>query len=86
MSAAIALRQALGRAARMLGARAESTAAAAAPAASQQLAALGNVPSSDPTLQPYYENLTRMRVMSDASAMKASDSERAVSAAGTGRH
>lgn len=86
MSAAL-LRQALGRAARSLGVRAESTAAAAAeravPAAvQQQLAeAMGHLPTSDPALQPYYEQLANMEVLPSHSPRKASESEIAVRAA-----
>lgn len=88
MSAAL-VRQALARAARSLGVRAESTAAAAAaaerpvPAAvQQQLAeALGQLPTSDPALQPYYEQLAQMEVVPSRDSRKASESEIAVRAA-----
>jgi hypothetical protein len=68
---AIALRQAFGRAARVLGSRAESTAAAA-------LSSTGPVPSNDPIMRPYYEELARMEVAPAASAREQSPSERAV--------
>ncbi|PRW60439.1 30S ribosomal S1 isoform A [Chlorella sorokiniana] len=78
---AIALRRALGQAARMLGVRAESTIAApaAAAAASSKLAGLSEVslPSSDPIMQPYYQQIAEMEVYSAASPRQASESERA---------
>lgn len=82
-ASAMALRRALGQAARMLGVRAESTIAApaAAAAASSKLAGLSEVslPSSDPIMQPYYQQIAEMEVYSAASPREASESERAVS-------
>jgi hypothetical protein len=67
-----ALRQALGRAARELGVRAESTAAA-----SSSKAVLNDLMPirGDPILQPYYEKLTRLRVVPAASPKESSPSE-----------
>ena len=86
MSSAL-VRQALSRAARSLGLRGQSTAAAAAeaavPAAAQQrlAEALGHLPTSDPTLQPYYEQLASLTVTPAAGPRDTSESERAVRAA-----
>lgn len=78
----MALRRVLGSAARALGVRGESTAAAAvAQAPASSLASLGVVPSSDPVMQPYYEELANMEVVPAKGVREASDSERAVRAA-----
>lgn len=76
----VALRRALGHAARMLGVRAESTVAApAAAAASSKLSGLSEaLPSSDPIMQPYYQQIAEMEVFSAASPRQASESEREV--------
>lgn len=76
----VALRRALGHAARMLGVRAESTVAApAAAAASGKLSGLSEaLPSSDPIMQPYYQQIAEMEVFSAASPRQASESEREV--------
>ena len=67
---AIALRQAFGRAARVLGSRAQSTAAASLTSAP--------VPSNDPIMRPYYEELAKVEVIPADSPRELSTSERAV--------
>lgn len=70
----IALRQALGRAARALGTRAESTAARAGVATAKH-SELSMFPSDDPIMRPYYERLAKLQVVPAASPKEASPSE-----------
>lgn len=76
---AVAVRQALGRAARAAlgaaGVRAEHTAAAAA--ASSALAD-ASLPTADPVMRPFYDSIARMEVVPASSPKQSSESETAV--------